>query len=60
LSNVLLDTNMDAKIADFGLARVMPRTHETVSMVADSYGYVAPGQCQLPYALLPRELEFVC
>ncbi|KAK3148389.1 hypothetical protein QOZ80_3BG0294420 [Eleusine coracana subsp. coracana] len=41
-SNVLLDTNMDAKIADFGLARVMARAHETVSMVAGSYGYIAP------------------
>jgi hypothetical protein len=47
-SNVLLDTNMDAKIADFGLARVMARAHETVSMVAGSYGYIAPGQYQLP------------
>ncbi|XP_062209102.1 MDIS1-interacting receptor like kinase 1-like [Phragmites australis] len=41
-SNVLLGTNMDAKIADFGLARVMARAHETVSMVAGSYGYIAP------------------
>ncbi|OEL33457.1 MDIS1-interacting receptor like kinase 1 [Dichanthelium oligosanthes] len=41
-SNVLLDTNMDAKIADFGLARVMARAHETVSVVAGSYGYIAP------------------
>ena len=52
-SNVLLDTNMDAKIADFGLARVMARAHETVSMVAGSYGYIAPGQHQLP-------LHFAC
>ncbi|PWZ53341.1 MDIS1-interacting receptor like kinase 1 [Zea mays] len=41
-SNVLLDTNMDAKIADFGLARVMARAHETVSVFAGSYGYIAP------------------
>ncbi|AQL09540.1 MDIS1-interacting receptor like kinase 1 [Zea mays] len=43
-SNVLLDINMDAKIADFGLARVMARAEEPVpvSMVAGSYGYIAP------------------
>jgi len=54
-SNVLLDTNMDAKIADFGLARVMARAHETVSVVAGSYGYIAPGQCQLPTSASSRE-----
>ncbi|KAM4077498.1 hypothetical protein ACJW30_12G142400 [Castanea mollissima] len=41
-NNILLDANLDARIADFGLARMMIRKNETVSMVAGSYGYIAP------------------
>ncbi|OIT06444.1 leucine-rich repeat receptor-like protein kinase pxl1 [Nicotiana attenuata] len=36
----LLD--FEARIADFGLARMMLHKNETVSMVAGSYGYIAP------------------
>lgn len=43
-NNILLDANLDARIADFGLARMMVRKNETVSMVAGSYGYIAPGE----------------
>ncbi|KAJ8558210.1 hypothetical protein K7X08_004976 [Anisodus acutangulus] len=32
----------EARIADFGLARMMLKKNETVSMVAGSYGYIAP------------------
>ncbi|XXG90630.1 hypothetical protein AAC387_Pa12g2350 [Persea americana] len=41
-NNILLDGNMEARIADFGLARVMVRKNETMSTVAGSYGYIAP------------------
>ncbi|WOL13267.1 MDIS1-interacting receptor like kinase 1-like [Canna indica] len=41
-NNILLDANLEARIADFGLARMMMRMNETVSVVAGSYGYIAP------------------
>ncbi|KAF5454734.1 hypothetical protein F2P56_024379 [Juglans regia] len=41
-NNILLDANLDARIADFGLARMMVHKNETVSGVAGSYGYIAP------------------
>lgn len=41
-SNILLDSDFEARIADFGLARMMLHKNETVSMVAGSYGYIAP------------------
>lgn len=43
-NNILLDANLEARIADFGLAKMMPKKNETVSMVAGSYGYIAPGE----------------
>ncbi|RDY07056.1 MDIS1-interacting receptor like kinase 1, partial [Mucuna pruriens] len=41
-NNILLDANLEARIADFGLAKMMLRKNETVSMIAGSYGYIAP------------------
>ncbi|CAI0385228.1 unnamed protein product [Linum tenue] len=41
-NNILLNANLEARIADFGLARTMAHKNETVSMVAGSYGYIAP------------------
>ncbi|XP_010469657.1 PREDICTED: leucine-rich repeat receptor-like serine/threonine/tyrosine-protein kinase SOBIR1 isoform X1 [Camelina sativa] len=43
-ANVLLDDDMEARIADFGLAKSMPdaATHLTLSNVAGTVGYIAP------------------
>jgi serine/threonine protein kinase len=41
-NNILLDADMQACITDFGLARALDRSDESVSVVAGSYGYIAP------------------
>lgn len=43
-ANVLLDDDMEARIADFGLAKAVPDydTHVTTSNVAGTLGYIAP------------------
>ncbi|XP_062233056.1 leucine-rich repeat receptor-like serine/threonine/tyrosine-protein kinase SOBIR1 [Phragmites australis] len=43
-ANILLDDDMEPRIADFGLAKAMPdaQTHVTASKVAGTLGYIAP------------------
>ena len=45
-SNILLDYDFNAKIADFGLAKLLVKQNQqphTMSAVAGSFGYIAPG-----------------
>lgn len=48
-ANILLDDDMEARIADFGLAKAMPeaQTHVTTSNVAGTVGYIAPEYHQI-------------
>ncbi|KZV43423.1 leucine-rich repeat receptor-like protein kinase TDR [Dorcoceras hygrometricum] len=40
-SNILLDVEMEARVADFGVAKLI-QNDESMSVVAGSYGYIAP------------------
>ncbi|KAL2527042.1 Leucine-rich repeat receptor-like protein kinase TDR [Abeliophyllum distichum] len=40
-SNILLDGEMDARVADFGVAKLI-QSDESMSVIAGSYGYIAP------------------
>jgi Leucine-rich repeat (LRR) protein len=44
-NNILLGDNLEARVADFGLAKFLRcgATSESMSAVAGSYGYIAPG-----------------
>ncbi|XP_031109463.1 leucine-rich repeat receptor-like protein kinase TDR [Ipomoea triloba] len=40
-SNILLDNEMEARVADFGVAKLI-QSDESMSVIAGSYGYIAP------------------
>ncbi|XP_031503298.1 leucine-rich repeat receptor-like protein kinase TDR [Nymphaea colorata] len=41
-SNILLDADMEARVADFGVAKLLDETDGSMSVIAGSYGYIAP------------------
>ena len=41
-SNILLDADMEARVADFGVAKALHAAAAPMSAVAGSYGYIAP------------------
>lgn len=43
-SNILLDGEMEARVADFGVAKLIRGSNQAMSVVAGSYGYIAPGK----------------
>ena len=43
-NNILLDSRWEAKIADFGLAKPILGVDDSMSVIAGSYGYLAPGK----------------
>jgi serine/threonine protein kinase len=47
-NNILLDSDFEAHVADFGLAKYLRDTgaSECMSAIAGSYGYIAPGENQ--------------
>lgn len=53
-SNILLDGEMEARVADFGVAKLI-QTDESMSVIAGSYGYIAPGQ----YLILVYNFFFI-
>jgi serine/threonine protein kinase len=44
-NNILLDSDFEAHVADFGLAKFLQDAgaSECMSSIAGSYGYIAPG-----------------
>lgn len=57
-SNILLDSEFNAKIADFGLSKMLAKSDddpETASAIAGTFGYIAPGILQFKCLFLPLE-----
>jgi serine/threonine protein kinase len=47
-SNILLDGNFDARVSDFGLAKLLEDEESHITtIVAGTFGYLAPGMLKL-------------
>ncbi|MBA0665055.1 hypothetical protein Goklo_004974 [Gossypium klotzschianum] len=42
-NNVLLDLDYEARVSDFGTARILKPDSSNWTLVAGTYGYIAPG-----------------
>lgn len=60
-SNILLDGQMEAKVADFGIAKLI-QIDELESTIIGTHGYIAPGQHHFDYfyyCYLSRNVPFL-
>ena len=56
-SNILLDSNLEARVSDFGLAKLLEDEESHITtIVAGTFGYLAPGM-HLQYCLLSMIME---
>ncbi|XP_047073437.1 leucine-rich repeat receptor-like protein kinase TDR [Lolium rigidum] len=58
-SNILLDADMEARVADFGVAKALQGA-APMSVVAGSCGYIAPGEQRLEHASIDTDLSSSC
>jgi len=54
-SNVLLNSQLEAYVSDFGTARLLDPESSNKTLVVGTYGYIAPGEC---YFLLQKPQYF--
>jgi serine/threonine protein kinase len=50
LNNILLETDFEPRLADFGTARLLNAGSSNWTAVAGSYGYMAPGKPAIVYS----------
>ncbi|KAK8333645.1 hypothetical protein V6Z12_A10G215700 [Gossypium hirsutum] len=49
-NNVLLDLDYEARVSDFGTARILKPDSSNWTSLAGTYGYIAPDEVQIAYA----------
>jgi serine/threonine protein kinase len=59
-NNILLDDMMEAHVGDFGLAKIIDISNSrTMSTVAGSYGYIAPGSIFIALGITVKAQTFL-